>query len=271
MRSSKIGVCCVLLAIAVAPLGCESSSSSSGGVDPAETGVFTPDAGDGGSVDPPVQSECVPPTKGPTMHTGSPTEDETWTADTSPHIVPYDTSIYKTLTIEPCAEVLIAGGAQITVRGKLIAQGSATKRIHFGGKDAAKPFANIRTASPATMRFAYTTFDGGGAVGNTQPYYTGVLNVVGDGLKPVQETIFVDHVTIDGSKSVGIVLTENAGFAAGSNALVVKGAASHPMSIWARAVGGIPVGSYTGNGLDKILLPTTSGNDTPENTVMCAR
>ena len=270
MNTSKVAVCVALLAVAVAPVvACESSSSSSGGIDAPDTGVFDPDGGDGGNVDPPVQSECVPPTKGPTMHQGGSSSDpdnQVWTADGSPHILPYDTTIYKTVTIEPCAEVLLAAGRELTVTGKLIAEGTATKRIHFGAKDAGQAWNNIRTLSPGTLRFAYTTLDGGGTVGNTQPYLTGVLNVAGDGSKPVQETLFVDHVTIAGSLSSGIVLTGNAGFAAGSNALVVKGAAQHPMSIWARAVGGIPVGSYTGNAIDKILLPTTSGNDSFSET-----
>ena len=266
MKSTKVGVCFALLAIAVAPLGCEDSSSSSGGVQPTDAGVFVPP--DGPVSDPPVPTECVAPTKGPTMHGGGSTSDpenDVWTADASPHILPFDTTIYKTVTLEPCAEVLIAEGKQVTVRGSLVSEGTATKRIHIGGKDA-NPFTNIRTLTPATLRFAYTTLDGGGAPGNTFPYLTGLLNVSGDQQKPVQETVFVDHVTIDASKSSGIVLTENGGFAQGSNALVIKGATAHPISVWARAVGTIPTGNYTGNGIDKILLPTTSNNDTITET-----
>ena len=57
----------------------------------------------------------------------------------------YDTTVYKTVTIEPCAEVLIADSKTVTVRGKLVAEGTATKRIHIGGKDAGKPYASIRS------------------------------------------------------------------------------------------------------------------------------
>lgn len=265
MKSSRLGLCVALLTAAFAPLGCETSSSSSGGNAVPDSGLFTPDGGD---VDPPVKSECVPPTKGPTTHPGGINGDETWTADTSPHVLPYDTTIYKTLTLEPCAEVLLAGGKQVTIRGegKLIAEGTATKRIHIGAKDAAAPFANIRTLAPSTARFAYTTIDGGGKPLATFGYLAGTLDFQGDSLKPTQETLFVDHVTIGGSLSNGIILTNNAGFAQGSNALVIKGAAVHPLSLFARSVGGIPVGSYTGNGKDQILLPATSNNETINET-----
>jgi hypothetical protein len=265
----------MVLAIAMAPLGCEPSLSSSGGVQPDGGGVYTPPAG--GDPDPPVPSECVPPTKGPTMHGGGSTSDpdnDVWTADASPHILPFDTTIYKTVTLEPCAEVLIADGKQVTIRGagNLIAEGTAMKRIHIGAKDAGKPFANIRTLAPSTARFAYTTIDGGGKPLATLPYLAGTLQMSGDAQKPVQPVLFVDHVRIDGSQSNGIVLDSNAGFAEGSNALVVKGAAAHPMSVWARAVGGIPVGAYTGNAVDQILLPATSGNETiTESTTLHER
>ena len=205
------------------------------------------------------------------MHGGGSTSDpdnDVWTADRSPHILPFDTTIYKMVTIEPCAEVLIADGHQLTIRngGKLIAEGTATKGIHIGAKDAGKPFANIRTLAPSTARFAYTTIDGGGKPLATATYLAGTLDMSGDATKPVQEVLFVDHVTIDGSQSNGIVMQSNAGFATGSGALVVKNAAAHPMSVWARAVGGIPAGSYTGNAIDQILLPSTSGNETINET-----
>jgi hypothetical protein len=275
MTTSKVGLFSFtgigvgVLALAMAPIGCEDPSTAGPGqVDGG--GVFSAEAGDSNVVtDAPVGSECVPPTKGPTMHGGGSTSDpenDVWTADGSPHILPFDTTIYKTVTIEPCAEVLIAGGKQVTVRGKLVAEGTATKRIHIGAKDAASPFGNIRTLSPATIRLAYATIDGGGLPLATLPYLAGTLEINGDTLKPVQEVLFVDHVTVAGSKSNGLVVSGNGGFAAGSSQLVVSGAAVHPLSVWARSVGGIPTGTYTGNAVDKILLPATSGNETINET-----
>jgi hypothetical protein len=263
MMSSRIGLCFALLTVALAPLGCESSGVE-GQPGPPDGGVYTPPDGSNPDPDPPVPSECVPPTAGPTTHPGSINADETWTADGSPHILPFDTTFYKTVTLEPCAEVLIADGKQLTLRGegKLIAEGTATKRIHIGAKDAGKPFANIRTLAPSTVRFAYTTIDGGGKPLATLDYYAGTLQISGDQQQPTQETLFVDHVTIAGSVSNGIVLDTNAGFAQGSNALAIKGSAVHPISIWPRSSGTIPTGAYTGNGKDTILFLTVNNSNT---------
>lgn len=159
MNGSKLGLyggVAMACLVAMAPLGCEDPSTGSG-VTANGGGVFAVDGGGGNPnvVDPPVASECVAPTKGPTMHGGGSTSDpenDVWTADGSPHILPYDTTIYKTVTIEPCAEVLLAAGRQITVRGKLLAEGTATKRIHVGAKDAAQAWSNIRTLAASSSR-----------------------------------------------------------------------------------------------------------------------
>ncbi len=256
MTSSRLAVFGVLLVVSMAPLGCEPSSTGAG----ADSGMPTNPATDAGTVDPPVKSECVAPTKGPTEH-GSPNADETWTADASPHILRFDTTIYKTITLEPCAEVLIAAGKQITVRGKLVAEGTASKRVHIGGKDAGKPYASIRTLG-GTVSLSYTTVDGGGLPLATTPDLAGTIDLQGeDASKPTQEILFVDHVTVDGSVSNGIVLKDGAGFAEGSTSLVVKGSAVHPVSLWARASGGLPPGTYTGNAEDSILFPTAVSNE----------
>jgi hypothetical protein len=271
MRTSTLGLSLLVLAGA-APFGCVSSSSSAPSAVALDGGPLLVGA-DGGSadgaddVDSAAGSECAPPTKGPTTHGGgsSADGDETWTADTSPHLLTVDTTIYGTVTLEPCAEVLIAEGKTVTVRGKLIAEGTATRRIHIGAKDAGKAFASIHAAG-APLRFAYTTIDGGGAPLNVPIDLAGMLDLQGDNLQPTQELLSVDHVTLQGSASNGVVLRDGAGFSADSNALVVGSSASHPVSVFARSVGGIPVGSYTGNADDTILLPTTSGNDTINET-----
>lgn len=271
---SKLGLCLpltlALAALALAPLtACEADSNKGGELTP-DSGIFVVDGsgGDGGGGgDGSVASECVPPTKGPTMHGGGSTSlpDEVWTADGSPHILPFDTTIYKKVTVEPCAEVLIADGKTLTVRGSLVAEGTASKRIHIGGKDAGKPFRTIGTvgAGPTSIRLAYVTIDGGGSLTNTAIYLTGVLTPQGSSATVTQETLFVDNVTIQGSPTSGIVLSDGAGFAQGSKDLVVKGVASHPIVITPRSVGNVPVGTYTGNGKDQILL---SGSSTISET-----
>src|SRR5688500_13313033 len=52
---------------------------------------------------------CRAPSAGQTVHEGDLSESETWTADGSPHIVSFPVRLRAgvSLTIEPCAEVLL--------------------------------------------------------------------------------------------------------------------------------------------------------------------
>jgi hypothetical protein len=207
-----------------------------------------------------VAIDCPKPTAGPTSHTGS-VGTETWTADKSPHVLAFDTTVTGTLTIEPCAEVLIGAGKTVGLlsTGKIIADGLATKPIHIGASVAGKPFSAIRTANGATIHMSYVTIDGGGDPLNTLPYLTGTLDLQGaDQTQPSQPTLFVNHVNVRGSQSNGIVLRDGAGFALGSSDLTVTESLQFPVNIWSRAVGGLPTGKYTGNATDEILLPATA-------------
>src|SRR5262249_6720167 len=179
-----------------------------------------------------VAIDCPRPAGGPTPHTST-VNTETWTADKSPHILSSDISITGTVTIEPCAEVLMAGGSSVTVlsTGKIIADGIATKPIHIGANVAGKPFSRIRT-SGGTIHMSYVTIDGGGDPLNTLPYLTGALDLQGaDQTQPSQPTLFVDHVNIRDSRSNGVVLRDGAGFAPGSTDLTVTGSLQFPVSI----------------------------------------
>jgi hypothetical protein len=221
------------------------------------TGVILADVASG------VALDCAKPTSGPTSHSGS-INTETWTADKSPHMIPFDMTINGTVTIEPCAEVLL--GKQVTVSvagtGNLVADGTATKPIHIGPSVAGSAFAKIRAFSGGTIHMSNVNVDGGGDPQNTLPYLTGTFDVQGaDQTQPTQPTLFVDHVLIRDSKSDGIVLRDGAGFAPGSTNLTVTGSLQYPVGIWSRAVGSLPTGKYLGNGTDEILLPATSGNE----------
>ncbi len=240
-----------LIGVLVCGVGCSSSSST-----PTSTDSDAGPGADSGT----VPSECPAPTAGPTKHQGD-IKTETWTADTSPHVLPYDANVAGALTIEPCAEVLLAAGTTLTVKGSISAVGSASKRIHIGAQDPAKPFVMIRTSN-GTVHLAYVTVDGGGDPSNIVPDLTGMLNFQGtDQTKPSQPTLFVDHVTLSGSKSNGVVLRDGAGFAPGSTDLTVTGSALYPVSLWSRASGGLPTGTYTGNTHDEILIPGGGGNE----------
>lgn len=267
MKSSGIRWLCALLLVAapLAPEACDSSTTSTPTFDAGLFDAELPDQGPIGEGAPP--QSCPPPTHGPTTHTGgsSSDPDETWTADTSPHVIPFDHTIYSTVTLEPCAEVLVAEGKSIVVRGKLVAHGAAATRVHIGAKDAGKPWATIHS-SGGVVELHYTTIDGGGAPLNTAVYLAGMIDMQGDATKPTQESLLAVGVAIHGSASNGIVLREGAGFSQGSSALEISGSAAYPISVFARSVGGVPAGTYTGNAIDEILLPATSGNETMNET-----
>ncbi|HSO33890.1 MAG TPA: hypothetical protein VLT33_15260, partial [Labilithrix sp.] len=114
------------------------SSSDGGGAPGPGAG---PDAGSPGVPDASAPAvDCPAPTAGPTVHTGDVKGDEVWTAAASPHVLDANVNIRDgaKLTIEPCAEVLLAKGAHLQVAypitpntGTLIAEGTAAKPIRF--------------------------------------------------------------------------------------------------------------------------------------------
>jgi hypothetical protein len=264
---AKIRVLFPLIAAVVAQLilGCDDASSPGAEAGPGPIVDASPvDVGVEVGIDAEDAEEvadaagCPARTSGPTMHQGN-VGTETWTAAASPHVLPFDTNIDGTLTVEPCAEVLLGAARTLTVRGTLVADGTAAKTIHIGAQDPAKPFVMIRTSN-GTLHLSYVTIDGGGDPSNIVPDLTGMLNLQGtDQTMPSQETIFVDHVSLTGSKTNGLVLRDGAGFAPGSNALTVSGSLLYPVSTWSRAAGGLPTGTYTGNGHDEILIPGGGG------------
>jgi hypothetical protein len=242
--------------VGVAGVGCNSSTSS-GGVTPGTDGGSDAPSGDAGP------AACPAPTGSGTTHATRITADETWTAAGSPHIVPADLTISAKVTVEPCAEVRIAAAKQLAVApgGSVVAHGTASQPIHFTAQDPSAPFASL-SGSGGTLDLAYVSIDGGGDPGNTIVDDAGMIDLQGaDNSKPTQGKLLVDHVSLSGSKSNGVVLRDGAGFVAGSTALTVTHSAQYPVSIWSRAVGTLPGGAYTGNGTDEILLPATGGNE----------
>src|SRR5262245_27171082 len=244
-------------------------------------GGLIPDAADGA---PPVGNDAAvpdaepgcPAAEGPTMHTsGAVRADETWTAAGRPHIatVGFTISETATLTLEPCAEVQLAAASAVSVRGALVGEGTAARPIRIAASDPQAPFASVRTVFGGTIRLAHTTVEDGGDPLNTLPELTGTFDLQGaDNTAPTQAILFVDHVTVRRSRSNGIVRRDAAGFADGSTDRTIAEAAAFPINIWARAVGTVPAGSYTGNGIDEIAIPGGGGAQAvAESTTMHAR
>lgn len=232
----------------VGTLACESTSTSGS----------APDAG--GTVD--IPSTCEPPSGPGTTHASAITDDETWTAAASPHVLDASTTIPagRTITLEPCAVVRIAAGAGILVQGSLVANGAAGKPVTIERAGSAA-WTSIETRKGAELRLSYTTVEGGGGSGGGRPTQFGMIDVRGDQESAPQPIFFADHVTVKGSESLGIWMREGGAFADGSQELTVTGGATFPMLVWGNAAGTIPSGRYTGNAIDEIFLPANGGRD----------
>ena len=228
-----------------------------------------------------VTGDCPVPTGGPTRHAGDILTDEVWSAADSPHIVEDDVSVREgaTLTIEPCASVLIAATKRIEVAypftpntGRLIAEGSPSKHIRFSGLNGAR-WGSVHVAAPGTARLAYVDFeDGGGDVFE----HGATLVALGDGEVPPAPVLFVDHVTVRRSRGTGIWLQQRSAFAPGSTDLTVTESgddeAPYPLEVSDQALDSLPSGSYTGNKRDEILVRTegdgTAGSGVTSDTTL---
>jgi hypothetical protein len=249
-------------------LGCGSESAPSADIAPdsgAPDGSGGSSNADAGGVD--ASRSCPTPT-GPTVH-GITAATETWTAVGSPHIIPGDLTVLGQLTLEPCAEVLIAAGKVVTIQGPagaLIANGTATQPIHIGPKEAGQPFGKLAAANNGAMRLGYVNIDGGGGVDASSappPAEIGTLDITASGSATHNDLLFVDHVQVEGSAANGVVLRGGANFAPGSGDLVIHGSALYPMRLAVNGLGGLPAGVYTGNTKDEIGVVANERNSVP--------
>ncbi len=250
--------------------GCDSSSNpapDAGAADssvPADAPADHPPP-DSALADAAGDAAACPTPGGPTTHPGGNlTTTETWTAAASPHVVAGTIFIRDggKLTIEPCAEVLLAASASIKVAqpltpnmGDLTATGSASRPIRFRGMDGAR-WGSIDLVTPGKVRLSYVTLEGGGGdtdVGGATLAATGNLVTA-----PPAADLFVDHVTVKSSLGAGVMLRSAARFAAGSTQLVVESSGSdtspYPVRIDPHAIDNLPDGKYTGNRTDEILI-----------------
>jgi hypothetical protein len=203
-----------------------------------------------------VPSTCVTPT-GVGTNRGSVTSAQTWTEAGSPHIVPFDISIYASVTIEPCAVVRVVKGATITVNpgGSLVAAGALGRPVSFEAKVAGQAWSTIRNLG-GTLSLTHASLTGGGDPLNTLPAYAGVLRMQSNSTSAI---FHVDDVEIAGSLSQGVYINGSIGFDATSQNLRIHGAAGYPVHVYARLIGSVPSGNYTGNGHDEIAIAGSGG------------
>jgi hypothetical protein len=204
-----------------------------------------------------VASTCTPPVGAGTTH-GSISAPETWTEAGSPHILPFDTSIYSSVTIEPCAVVRIAKKATVTVNpgGSFVAQGQLARPVTFEPMVAGQGWASIRNLG-GTLSLSHAVVAGGGDPLNTNVGLAGALQMQ----SPLATggILHVDDVEIVGSLSQGVYVNGPIGFDASSRNLRVHGSLGFPVHVYARVIGSVPTGTYTGNGRDAIAISGTGG------------
>jgi hypothetical protein len=134
-----------------------------------------------------------------------------------------------------------------------VANGTETQPIHVLADDASVPWSYIRLLAGGTASFRHATLENGG--NDDDPNGLGLFDVRGDVDAPNrQELLRLDHVTLKGSEQFGLSLRDNATLTADSDALTITGAKLGPIRTLPGLAGNIPAGSYTGNGLDEIVI-----------------
>ena len=203
-----------------------------------------------------VPSTCVAPIGAGTNH-GSINAVETWTEAGSPHIVRFDIGISAPVTIDPCAVVRIAKGATITVNpgGSLIAAGALGRPVSFEANVPGQAWSSIRNLG-GILSLNHAVLTGGGDPLNTNPAFAGALHMQSSG---PGGSFHVDDVEIAGSLSQGVYINGSIGFDATSLNLRVHGSVGYPVHVYARVIGSVPSGTYTGNGHDAIAIAGAGG------------
>ena len=203
-------------------------------------------------------------------HHGFIEADETW--GPGRHRVTSNVTVRPgvTLTLAPCAIVAVDKDQSILVdkdaKG-LVAAGTQTQPVVVEPAQAGQPWGAITVYAPSSAKLAYTTLRGGGT--STDPKsadFAGATLVGRNQEGQPHPTLFVDHVTVEGSHGLG-VLMDSTDFVAGSTALTVHGSGTFPVYLGAANATNLPVGTYTGNARDVFLLQSVDvaayGNDDP--------
>ena len=185
-------------------------------------------------------------------HSSNITADETWAGDGTVHVVPNSINIVApaTVTIQPCATVKIASGAEIDVRGNA-AGGTTAKLVANGGVvagdlspvvfqntngDLAPTWGRLRGFDKNSLvELHWTYLFGGGNVGGSQ--LNAVISMNGSSTLP-DPTLKVDNVIVDAPGGAGIYFSD-AAFTSDSTVLQVQNTADASVAMPAMALGSI--------------------------------
>lgn len=254
-----------------------SSSSSSGG------------SSSGGTTDPsdPTPDElakrgncpAVPAGTAGTKHTDRISADETWKAADSPHRVGVGVlRVMATVTIEPCAVVLLDKGAYIQIGGnsasevgKLVAKGTSSlsggtkdvRPVVFDASDASAPWSQISVEQKGTLELSVAAIMNGGAeVSGEQGALRMSGAAGGTNFAPVTRNATVDRVLVEKSQTYGINLDGWGAFAEGSQKVWIRGSGSakypYPIRIEPGVAKTLPPGLTTSGNVKEEILVLTS-------------
>jgi hypothetical protein len=128
--------------------------------------------------------------------------------------------------------------------------------VTFEPMVAGEAWASIRNLG-GTLSLSHAVVAGGGDPLNTNVGLAGALQMQ----SPLATggILHVDDVEIVGSLSQGVYVNGPIGFDASSRNLRVHGSAGFPVHVYARVIGSVPTGTYTGNGRDAIAISGTGG------------
>jgi hypothetical protein len=213
---------------------------------------------------------CAPVIGTGVVHSSNLMAAETWTEAASPHIIMFDTTVSATITIEACATVRIAGGKTVTFNagGKFIATGAVGQPVTFEPLTAGTPWGSLRALTGEISLTHAIVRGGGDPLGNPINLAAALIFA----RSPIATTgaFHLDDVEVVDSASQGIYVAGAFGFDATSQNVRVHGSAGAPVQVYARVIGSIPTGTYTGNGLDRILI-SGSGGQVIDNQTMHER
>ena len=198
------------------------------------------------------------------------TADETWRAADGPHRVTRNVRVLATLTVEPCATVLVSDGVRIDVgaapkAGKLIALGTASgglKPVRFMAADAGKPWGAIVLDSTGAAELSVTALIDGASPAAAQNG-GGALRAYGVSPKSTEDpaitaSLKANDLLVERPGDLGVNLQRYAGFAPGSTHVEVRGAKQAPLRLELAAAGTLPKVTLSGNARDEIELDSSA-------------
>jgi hypothetical protein len=221
-------------------------------------GCGTAGSGDGGTGEPASSCPAAPTNQIQHDTNIAAGTTEVWRAAEGTHVVGRSLRVSGSLTIEPCATVLVVKNGGFTADGEgRIQVGTDTGGVvSISRLNPTEPWSGFFVASNnerARLSFGRSRLTGGGANDGTT---AGVIEIRSADVRrqPYRATLHAFGLSIDGSEQAGIVIEGADGFDEASGELTIRGAKTFPIRATVKNAGSVPPGAYAGNGVDVISL-----------------